>query len=297
MKKMNSSKKYTLVAYGFLLPYIVITLGFYLYPLVYSVVLAFFQTNGPKSRVFIGLDNFLFILKDEFFYKALWNTIVFASFSIFLQLPLSLGLALLLNESKSKIKNVFRFFIFSPQLVGQIFVGIMFTVLLVPRYGLFNQFIHSLFGWGLENQWLENPALVMPAIVIAALWMYIGFNMIYFLAALQNVPESLIEAAKIDGANAWYRFLNVTLPAIKPVMVFVVVMSIIGSFQLFELPYALLISSSGAGPNESGLTIVTYMYNHAFSGGDLGLGSAIGWILTMIIFAFSLIQLRIMRST
>lgn len=294
---MKNFKKYNLTAYGFLLPYIVVTVCFYLYPLLYSIVLAFFQTNGPKARIFIGLDNFLFILKDKFFYKALLNTMIFAFFSIFLQLPLSLGLALLLNESKSKVKNIFRFFIFSPQLVGQIFVGIMFTVLLVPRYGLFNRFVHSLFGWGLENQWLENPDLVMPAIVITALWMYIGFNMIYFLAALQNVSQTLMEAAKIDGANIWHRFLNVTLPAIKPVMVFVVVMSIIGSFQLFELPYALLRHSSGAGPNESGLTIVTYMYNHAFSSGDLGLGSAIGWILTVIIFVFSLLQLRIMKSS
>ena len=293
---MKSTTKYNFVAYGFLLPYIAVTLCFYLYPLAYSIVLAFFQTNGPKARVFVGLDNFLFILKDKFFYKALWNTTVFAFFSVFLQLPLSLGLALLLNQSKSRVKNIFRFFIFSPQLVGQIFVGIMFTVLFIPRYGLFNRFLHSVFGWGLENQWLGNPDLVMPAIVITALWLYVGFNMIYFLAALQNVPESLIEAAKIDGANAWHRFLNVTVPAIKPVMTFVIILSIIGSFQLFELPYAMLRDSSGVGPNESGLTIVTYMYNHAFSSGDLGLGSAIGWMLTVIIFIFSLVQLRVMRA-
>ena len=293
---MDPSKKSNLAAYGFLLPYFIVTAIFYLYPFIYSIVLAFFQTNGPKAKEFIGFDNFLFIIKDKFFYKALLNTGIFAFFSIFLQLPLSLGLAMLLNTgSNNKIKNFFRFLIFSPQLVGQIFVGVMFTVLLVPRYGLFNQFIHSLFGWGLENRWLENPNLVMPALVIISLWMYVGFNMIYFLAALQNVPKSLLEAAKIDGANPFQSFIHVTIPAIKPVMLFVVVMSTIGSFQLFELPYALLRHSSGAGPNESGLTIVTYMYNHAFTSGDLGLGSAIGWVLTFIIFIFSYVQLKISK--
>ena len=292
---MNPSKKNSLAAYTFLLPYIVITAIFYLYPFIYSIILAFFQTNGPKAKEFIGFDNFLFILKDKFFYKALFNTAIFAFFSIFLQLPISLGLAMLLNTGADGTKNFFRFLIFSPQLVGQIFVGVMFTVLLVPRYGLFNQFIHSLFGWGLENRWLENPNLVMPALIIISLWMYIGFNMIYFLAALQNVPKSLLEAAKIDGANVFQSFIHVTIPAIKPVLLFVVVMSTIGSFQLFELPYALLRHSSGAGPNESGLTIVTYMYNHAFTSGDLGLGSAIGWVLTLIIFMFSFAQLKISK--
>ena len=293
---MDPNKKNNLVAYSFLLPYFIVTAIFYLYPFVYSIVLAFFQTNGPKAKEFVGLDNFLFILKDKLFYKALLNTATVAFFSIFLQLPISLGLAMLLNTGADRIKNFFRFLIFAPQLVGLIFVGVMFTVLLVPRYGLFNQFLHSLFGWGLENRWLENPALVMPAIVIILLWAYVGFNMIYFLAALQNVPKHLVEAAKIDGAGRWQVFFHVTVPSIKPVTIFVVIMSIIGSFTLFELPYALLTHSSGAGPNDSGLTIVTYMYNHAFTSGDLGLGSAIGWLLMLIIFTFSLGVLRFSKT-
>src|SRR6185295_6636110 len=122
--------------------------------------------------------------------------------------------------------------------------------------------------------------LVMPALVICALWMYVGFNMIYFLAALQNVDQSLVEAARIDGAGPFKVFLNVTVPQIAPVATFVIVTSTIGSYQLFELPYTLL---QGFGPRNSGLTIVGYLYNFAFENGDLGTAAAVGWLLTLMV--------------
>src|SRR6185503_12599053 len=138
-----------------------------------------------------------------------------------------------------------------------------------------------------------EPTLVMPAIVLTALWVWVGFNMIYFLAALQSVDKSLIEAAVIDGANRFQVFWNVTLPAMRHVVVFVVVTSIIGSYQLFELPLALLPSSNGAGPDDSGLTVITYLNEVAFNSGDLGLGSAIGWTVAFIIFSISLLQIKV----
>ena len=139
-----------------------------------------------------------------------------------------------------------------------------------------------------------TPVLVMPAIVIASLWLYVGFNMIYFLAALQNVDQSLVDAAKIDGAGPWQTFLNVTVPAIAPVATFVLVTSTIGSFQLFELPYTLLQNNnSGFGPDNSGLTIVGYLYRQAFESGDLGTGAAVGWLLTCIILVVSLVQIKL----
>jgi len=279
--------------YTFLTPYFCLVCVFFIYPFINAIILAFYQTNGPKSKIFVGLGNFAFVLTDPDFHTALKNTTVYAVFSIFLQLPLSLSLALLLNAGKDKLKGFFRLVIFSPNLVGQIFVGVLFTVLFVPRYGLFNRFIHSLFYWGLENQWLQNPDLVMPAIILASLWIYVGFNMIYFLAGLQAVDKSLVEAAKIDGAGPFRVFWNVTVPAIKPVATFVVVMSTIGSYQLFELPYALLQNQGGFGPANAGMTIVGYLYNNAFNSGDLGLGAAIGWILALIIFTISIAQIRI----
>ena len=283
----------------FLSPYLVLTLVFFIYPFIYAIILAFYQTNGPKSWNFVGLENFAFVLADGDFHIAVWNTTIFALASILVQLPLSLGMALLLNSKKDRLKGVFRLILFSPYLVGQIFVGIIFSVIFMPRYGMFNRFLQEVIGWGLEKRWLENPNLVMPALIITAMWMYVGFNMIYFLAALQNVDQNLEEAALIDGANLWQLFWAVTFPAIKPVVLFVVVMSTIGSYQLFELPYALLQNAAGVagyGPKDSGLTIVGYLYRTAFESGDLGTGAAIGWLLAIIIFTISFIQMKIGRG-
>jgi ABC-type sugar transport system permease subunit len=288
--------RYRAAPYLFLLPYFVLTAIFFLYPLGYATLLAFYQTNGPGTKAFVGLSNFRFLVSDSDFHKALWNTTVFAFFSICLQLPLSLALAMLLNSKIGKLKGFFRLAIFAPNLVGQVFVGVLFMVLFTPRYGLFNVLLQSLFGWGLEEQWLSNPALVMPAIIIASLWLYVGFNMIYFLAALQNVEQSQIEAARIDGAGPLGIFFNVTIPAIMPVATFVIVTSTIGSFQLFELPYTLLQQQNGGyGPADSGMTVVGYLYRNAFDNGDLGTAAAIGWMLTFLVLAISLVQVWLTR--
>jgi len=291
---MNTVKKLPLYPGIFLLPYLAITLCFFLYPFINSIFLSFQQTNGPGASRWVGLTNFEFILSDPSFYKALINTAYFAVVSIAVQLPLSLGLAMLLNAKGSKSKSFFRLVLFSPHLVGQIFVGVLFSVLFMPRFGLVNAFLFKLTGHPalLEIEWLQDERFVMPAIILISLWMYVGFNMIYFLAALQNVDENLKEAAQIDGANAWQSFVNITLPAIKPITLFVLIMSTIGSFQLFELPYALF-GSQNFGPNDAGLTIVGYLYNWAFKQGDLGTGSAVGWILTFIIFIISLAQIKL----
>jgi len=285
------------VPYLFVLPFLAVNLVFFLYPLILATVLAFYQTDGPARRAFVGWSNFTYIVRDPDFHKALINTTIFAIFSICLQLPLSLGLAMLLNSKNDRFKAIFRLAIFAPNLAGQVFVGILFSVLFTPRYGLFNRFLQSLIGWGLEQQWLGDPKLVMPAIIIAAMWMYVGFNMIYFLAALQNVDQNLIEAARIDGAGPGHIFLNVTVPAIAPVAMFVIVTSTIGSYQLFELPYNLLQNNGGGyGPNNSGLTVVGYLYQNAFSNGDLGSGAAVGWILTFIILFINLVQIRVVGA-
>jgi ABC-type sugar transport system permease subunit len=281
--------------YVFLAPYLALTGIFFLYPFLNAILLAFYQTNGPKSRVFVGLDNFRYLLEDDLFHTALLNTTMFASASVFIQLPLSMGLALMLNRGSDRVKGAFRLILFSPNLVGQIFVGILFAVLFTPRYGLINRALYAFLGWGLEERWLSDPDLVMPAIVLTSLWVWVGFNMVYFLAALQTVDKSLEEAARIDGANAWQVFWRVTLPSMRHVVVFVVIMSIIGSYQLFELPLALLGSSNGFGPDNSGLTVITYLNEIAFRSGDLGLGSAVGWVVAIIIFSISLIQIRVAR--
>ncbi|MGB2819915.1 MAG: sugar ABC transporter permease [Phycisphaerae bacterium] len=275
--------------YMFVAPFIVLFCTFGLYPLVKSVVLSFFITSGPNSQVFVWFDNFRFLLTDPDFWKAFSNTFVFALFSVFLQLPLSLGLALLLNRRQLRGRNVFRLCFFSPRLVGMVFVGVLFSLIFASRFGLLNVGLNWASGFPLDTEWLNDSRLIMPCLVLTALWMYVGFNMIYFLAALQGIDQTLYEAATVDGANAWQKFWHVTLPGIKPVAVFVVVLSTIGSFQLFELPYLML--SNSRGPDAAGLTIVMYLYENGFITGDLGYASTIGWTLALIVLVLAVVQM------
>ena len=275
--------------YLFTAPFVITFLVFALYPMAKSLVLAFYVTVGPKSSVFVGLENFRFLLSDPSFYVAVKNTAVFALFSVFLQLPLSLGLAILLNAKFLRLRNAWRFGFFSPYLLGQVFVAVLFSVIFAPRLGLLNQVLSSMALVPSNKDWLGEAERVMPALVMTALWMYVGFNMIYFLAALQAVDKDLYDAAAVDGADAIRRFRHVTLPSIKPVAVFVVVLSTIGSFQLFELPYLMLQNTSG--PEQAGLTVVMYLYQKGFEAGDLGYASVVGWTLALGVLVLSLAQM------
>ena len=299
VKKMKGGPdRHPMAPWMFLAPYLLYAAVFFAYPLLYAGWLAFHQTDGPSS-VFVGCkgiyDNFLFIFSDPRFYKALSNTTIYAIASICIQLPISLGLAMLLNSSASRMKSAFRLMIFSPNLVGQIFVGVMFAVIFTPFDGLFNKGLYALVGWGLDKQWLQDPNLLLPGLIIISLWMYVGYNMIYFLAGLQSVDKQLIEAAQIDGASSWQTFLHITLPQIKPIAIFVVIMSTIGSYQLFELPFALM-KGEGFGPNNAAMTVVGYLYEWGFNNGDLGTAAAIGWIRAAIIFTISIIQLKVTHA-
>jgi len=277
--------------YLFVAPFVILFGTFGLYPIAKSLLLSLYATNGPQDALYVGVANYRFLLSDPDFHQAVVNTAHFAFWSVFLQLPLALGLALLLSQRWLRGRELYRLAFFCPNLVGQVFVGVLFSVIFVPKYGLLNRALYALFGVPLETKWLANPALVMPALVLTALWMYVGFNMIYFLAALQAVDRDLYEAAMVDGANAWHRFFAVTLPSIRPVAVFVLITSTIGSFQLFELPFIML--NNTAGPNNAGLTIVMYLFNNGFITGDLGYASAVGWVLALGLLAISLIQMRL----
>lgn len=277
--------------YLFLTPFILSFLIFGAYPIIRSLVLSLYITSGPEAQRFVGLGNYLFLLKDPDFWTAFRNTATFALGSVVLQLPISLGLAILLNRPGVRGRNVFRFIFFSPNLMGLVFSALLFMLILAPKFGLLNAALHALFGLPSTTRWLSTPGLVMPALIMVALWLYTGFNMVYFLAALQSVDAELYEAATIDGAGRWSQFWHVTLPGIKPVLIFVVVLSTIGSFQLFELAYLLL--GNGSGPDQAGLTIVMYLYQNGFLGGDLGYASAIGWTLAAMVLILSMIQLRI----
>ncbi len=274
------------VPYFFLGPFLLIFAVFIAYPMILSAFMAFEQNAGPGVSEPVGIKNFTWLMRDPAFWTAVKNTTLFAAASVFIQLPASLGLALLLNNKQVRGRALWRMVFFAPVLVGLPFVAILAGLVFRTNTGLLNVTLHWLFGFDPEFAWLQE--YVMLSLVIAAFWMYVGFNMIYFLAALQNVNRDLLEAAQVDGANAWHRFRNVTVPAIRPVAAFVVLLSLIGSFQLFELPYLML--NESAGPNDQGLTLVMYLYQQGFDRGDLGYASAVGWVLAIALFGFAIIQ-------
>jgi ABC-type sugar transport system permease subunit len=276
--------------YLFLSPFVLLFCVFLLYPLVRSLILSLYKTAGPRTQIFVGLGNYRYLLfHDIAFGLTILNTAAFTIAFLLLQIPASLALALILNSRSIRFRNVFRFSFFSSYLVGQVFVAVLFSQLFSDK-GLLNQllgFIHL--G---PIPWLSSPSLVMVSVLIADLWLAIGYGMVYFLAALQAVDQDLYEAAAVDGAGRWSTFRNVTLPGIAPVLIYVILVGAIGGFQLFELPYVLL---QGPGPGGRGTTIVMYLYFMGFESGDLGYASAIGWVLVLILLLISAAQIRFWR--
>jgi ABC-type sugar transport system permease subunit len=280
--------------YVFLAPLTILLAVFFVWPLLQSLLLSFYITAGGHSRRFVGLGNYIFLItRDRIFWLAAANTIVFTIAFLAVQIPASLGLAMLLNHPAVRLKAALRFCFFSSYLVGQVFVAVAFFALLGPRRGLMNQLLGGIVGRPVDMGWLTRPSLVLPSVLLAALWLSIGYGMIYFLAALAAVDESLYEAAVLDGAGRWALFWNVTLPGIRPVLIFLILVGTIGGFQLFELPSILL---QGPGANYRGLTIVMYLYSAAFERGDLGYSAAIGWLLVLLLGSVAMAQLKLLKA-
>lgn len=268
--------------YFFLAPFFTLFTVFMVYPLFDSIRLSTYSVRGMRSQTFVGLENIERLIADPLFWTALWNTAYFAAGSLLLQLPVALALALLLSNARLKGRNLFRLSFFSPVLISGVFIAVIFYLLYDRRYGLVNRVL------GFEIQWLQDPDLVMPALVLAGVWRWAGFNMVYFLAGLQSIRQELYEAAAVDGAGPWQSFVHVTIPALKPVIAFVVITSMIGSFQLFDLPYVL----TEGGPGNASMTMVMYLYKHGFEFINLGYAATIGWALAVIIGVISIIQVR-----
>ncbi|MGH7245113.1 MAG: carbohydrate ABC transporter permease [Phycisphaerales bacterium] len=275
----------------FLAPFLVCFAVFTLYPLVQSVVLSMQTTFGPGATRFVGIANYRALMHDPLFWIALKNTCVYTLGSLLVQLPIALGLALVLETPGMRGRSWVRLLLFSPSMVGVVFAAMMFALIFEKQTGLANQGLHAMLkpmgiDWSLDFGWLQQH--VMSALIVASLWMFVGFNMTFFSAALQNVRKDLIEASVVDGAGPIRRFWTVTVPAIRPVAGFVVLMSVIGSFQLFELPFIMF--NNTAGPDNRAMTIVLYLFQNGFETGDLGYASAIGWALAVILVVCAAFQ-------
>lgn len=270
----------------FIAPGMLLYLGFIVYPMGQAVITSFFDWKivaGAQS-VFIGAANYVRAFNDQRAWLTLSNSGVYMLFTVPPQIALGLGIALLLKD-KSPVQPLFRVLYYLPVVTSWVVVSLLFKYLFADK-GLIN------WALGLEVSWLSERWTAMVAICALGVWKGIGWSMMIFLAALQGVPQALIEAAKIDGANAWMRFRTVTIPAIWPTMAFVTIMLVIGGLNVFTSVQNI---TAGAPGGETDV-VLTYMYRQAFEFLDFGYGSALAVILTLLVFALSAIQLRFFRN-
>ncbi|PLS01127.1 arabinose transporter permease [Neobacillus cucumis] len=275
--------------YIFVSPFIIVFVLFSLYPFINSIIMSFQRIEGLNESTFIGLQNYQRLISDPVFYKALWNVVRYTFWTILILIPLPLILAIVMNHENTKFKALFRSVFFLPVLTSTVIVGLVFKFAFSKEStGVFNSFI-SHFGFG-PVDWLNGSGTGMFALVLVCVWRWMGVNMIYFLSGLQSIPKDLYECAEIDGATTWVKFKNITLPMVKPITTYVLTISILGGFSLFNETY---VYWGPASPDNIGTTFLTYIYKSAFSDGDLGYACTLGVGMFVIVVVINLIQVSV----
>ncbi|MEO3858833.1 sugar ABC transporter permease [Acrocarpospora sp. B8E8] len=269
----------------FILPAFVLFVLLVLAPIALAMYSSFFKWNGfgrfPTN--FIGLDNFIRLLEDEIFLGDLWRGLLLIIFSVLIQLPLSLGIALLLNQ-RMRGRAVYRLIFFMPYVLSEVITAVLFTMILSPERGLANDLLAFIGLEELESTFLSEPSTVMYSLFIVMTWKYFGFHMILYLAGRQSIPAELIEAAQIDGATPWRAFWHVTLPLLGPTIRITIFLSVIGTIQLFDLVYVL----TGGGPVHASETMGVTMYEFGFKRFQVGYASAISVVMFLLSLVFAI---------
>jgi multiple sugar transport system permease protein len=282
-RQLNRQTSDTLWGIFFVAPQAIGLFVFSLLPLVAAFYISLTSWDGFGSRTFIGFTNFIEQFSSPDLYVALRNTLVYTMIAVPGGLIASLLVALALNNVA--FKSIYRLLFFMPNVTSSVAVSVIWLYLLNGDFGIINTYARSLFGLNLPN-WLVDERYVMPAVAIMSIWWGLGFNMVIFLAGLQNVPASLLEAAQIDGANKLQAFMNVTLPILSPTTFFLTITSIIGSFQVFDQAYVM----TRGGPGQASYTMVYHVYELAFQDFTFGKSSAAAVILFGIILALTGLQ-------
>ena len=277
--------------YFFISPFYILFALFFLFPSVFALVLGFFRWGALGTPSWFALRNYDHMFKDPLFIKAVGNTAFYAGASLFVVGPLALLEALALNSPRLKFKYLWRTLYFAPIVTSTVAISLVFRLLYNTDYGLINQIILA-FG-GVAVKWMEAPSLTKVAVMGVVVWRWTGLLAIYFLAGLQSIPPELYEAAAIDGANSYQRFVNVTFPMLRPVTAFVAIIVIIGSLQIFDDPQILYGGNTPGGPGNNAISLVQYLYNQGIGQQLFGYASAVGVFLFIIIFVLSLAQLRV----
>jgi ABC-type sugar transport system permease subunit len=278
-----------LVGWSFILPNF---LGFALLtlvPMVFGLALSFMDWSPWGDPEWVGFENFERMFRNSTFWFALWNTTYYAAGHIPLTMAVSLGLALLLNRTLAGL-GFFRTAFFLPYVTSLVAVAVVWNMLFNPASGPVNQFL-QLVGVSDPPGWTSSTAWAMPAVIVASVWRDMGYYMVLFLAGLQTIPTELYEAARVDGANAWQRFWNVTLPGLRPTTFFVLIMCTVASFKVFDL----IVVMTDGGPGRATKVLSQMIYEEGIREGRFGLASAISLVLFVLVAGFTVIQFLIQR--
>ncbi len=284
-----------LIGWSFAAPFVILFGVFLAGPILVSFLLSFTSfglrdLRNPIGTSFVGLDNYLQLIGDETFRAALFNTAYFVLVGVPLTLILGLVIANALNRGVTRLRTFFRVGYYIPVITSIVAIAVIWRFLLNPDVGLINL---SLERFGIQGpNWLGDPVLAMPSIIAMAVWRNLGFAMIVFLAGLQAIPASLYEAASIDGATRWQAFRHVTVPMLRPTILFLTVITTIGYLQLFEEPFVM----TGGGPLDKTLSISMYMYEEGFTFFHQGYAAAIAYVLFVLVAFVALLQFRLIRT-
>ena len=269
----------------FITPVVVGTVLFSLVPVVFSLMVSFTEWDGLNAPVFNGLHNYALLLgKDRYFSQSVKNTLWFTFGSIPVSLALGLLLSLLVNQ-KIRGVGIYKTAYFAPVVTSSIAIAMVWAWIFAPDYGLLNTILANVFGI-MGPDWLNQSNTALFAVIIVQIWHTAGYNMVIYLAGLQGIPEHLYEAAKIDGASGWQQFRHITLPMLSPTTFFLLITSVISSFQVFNLIYVM----TNGGPGYATSVYIYYLYQNAFSFFKMGYASAMAWLLFILIAAITLVQ-------
>ncbi len=282
--------------YVLLLPFVALFCIFGLFPLAFSLWLAFQSwepTSGLSAMQFVGFDNFAFALQDEWFWKSLGNTAWLALASGVPQHLVAIPLAVFIHNAFIRSRNAVVGAYFLPYITSTVAIAIMFSSLFSTDFGLVNTGLKAAFGVE-PIDWLGQPENIKPAIALIVFWRYVGFNVVLYLAALQTIPKDLYEAATMDGAGRLQQFFFITLPSLRPMIFFGVTLSVIGGLQLFEEPF--ILTGGRGGSDQAGMTTAIYLYRMAFDFNDFGAASAMSWLLFVVVVALTWLTNRAFKS-
>ncbi|MCY4061196.1 MAG: sugar ABC transporter permease [Chloroflexi bacterium] len=280
-----------LAPYLWVLPALTVYGIFKLYPLVSGLQMSLLRWDGIEEPRYIGLRNFEKILSDPMTGTVLMNNVHYAVGTVVGKIVLSLLLAILLHQAL-KGRTFYRTSLFMPVVMSFVVVGVLWSWLFNPQFGLINSFLRGLGLEFLVQDWLGDAAVALNSLILVDIWKWYGFHMVIFLAGLQSIPDELYEAARIDGASVWQQFRHVTLPMLQPVMIVNVTISVMGAFNVFDIPFIM----TAGGPANATNVMALHIYIRGFKFYRFGFSAALSYVLLVIVTLVAAIQLRLMTS-